>query len=111
MESTVLANLIGGELHAPAGGAYLDVFEPATGAAYAHCPDSDAHDVEAAVQAARRAAPAWAALPIRERAGHLQRLASAVEARLDDLAREESRDNGKPVARFLARKKIGRAHV
>ena len=93
-----LANLVDGALCAPAGGAWLDVHEPATGAAYARCPDSDARDVETAVAAARRAAPAWAALPARERARHLQRLADAVEARLDELAREESRDSGKPVA-------------
>ena len=98
MEVKTLANLIDGALRAPAGGAYLDVFEPATGKVYARCPDSDAHDVEAAVAAAERAAPAWAALPHGERAGHLQRLAEAVAARLDELARGESRDSGKPVA-------------
>ena len=48
-----LANLIDGELRAPAGGAYLDVFEPATGKVHARCPDSDARDVAAAVDAAR----------------------------------------------------------
>ena len=98
MEVKTLANLIDGALRAPAGGAYLDVFEPATGKVYARCPDSDARDVEAAVAAAERAAPAWAALPHGERAGHLQRLAEAVAARLDELARGESRDSGKPVA-------------
>lgn len=97
----MLANLIDGELRAPAGGTYLDVFEPATGQIYAHCPDSDARDVEAAVAAAQRAAPAWAALSIGQRAGHLQKLADAIEARLGELAREESRDTGKPV--ILAR--------
>jgi aminomuconate-semialdehyde/2-hydroxymuconate-6-semialdehyde dehydrogenase len=102
MEMLTLANLIDGELVPPAGGAYLEVFEPATGKAYARCPDSDTRDVEAAVTAAERAAPAWAALPNGERAQHLHRLANAVEARLDGLAREESRDSGKPVA--LARR-------
>ncbi|MGH8191093.1 MAG: aldehyde dehydrogenase family protein, partial [Rhodanobacteraceae bacterium] len=97
MEKIALANLIDGELCAPIEGAYLDVFEPATGAVYARCPDSDARDVEPAVKAAQRAAPAWAALPAAERAQHLHRLADAVEARLDELAREESRDSGKPV--------------
>ena len=97
MEALTLANLIDGELHSPAGGAYLDVFEPATGEVYARCPDSDARDVEAAIAAAERAQPAWAALAAGERARHLHRLADAVEARLDELAREESRDTGKPV--------------
>ena len=98
MELASLSNLIDGKLVAPAGGAYLDVHEPATAKVYARCPDSDAHDVQAAVAAAERAAPMWAALPAGERARHLQRLAAAVEARLDELAREESRDTGKPVA-------------
>ena len=97
METIALANLIDGKLVAPASGAYLDVYEPATGKVYARCPDSDARDVKAAVAVAERAALAWAALPAGERAKHLHRLADAVEARLDELAREESRDNGKPV--------------
>jgi aminomuconate-semialdehyde/2-hydroxymuconate-6-semialdehyde dehydrogenase len=96
MEYT-LANLINGELRAPCTGAYLDVYEPATGNAYARCPDSDRRDVELAVEAARRAAPVWAELSNAERARHLHRLADAVEARLGELAREESRDSGKPV--------------
>src|SRR5579885_491745 len=97
MAQLTLANLIDGELRAPCTGAYLDVFEPATGKVYARCPDSDKRDVELAVQAAQKAAPAWAALAHSERAKHLHRLADAVEARLDELAREESRDTGKPV--------------
>ncbi|SRR5579883_631677 len=97
MAPLTLANLIDGQLRAPCTGAYLDVFEPATGTVYARCPDSDQRDVELAVQAAQRAAPAWAALSHGERAKHLHRLADAVEARLDEFALEESRDTGKPV--------------
>jgi aminomuconate-semialdehyde/2-hydroxymuconate-6-semialdehyde dehydrogenase len=97
MPQLTLANLIDGALRAPCTGAYLDVYEPATGKAYARCPDSDRRDVELAVQAAQRAAPAWAALSHVERAVHLHRLADAVEAKLDELAHEESRDTGKPV--------------
>ena len=98
MEIATLANLIDGKLLAPTKGAYLDVYEPATGKVHARCPDSDAADVEAAVRAAERAAPAWAALPAGERAKHLHRIADAVETRLDELARAESLDSGKPVA-------------
>ncbi|MGN6789023.1 MAG: aldehyde dehydrogenase [Rhodanobacteraceae bacterium] len=97
MTFITLSNLIDGKLVAPEGGAYLDMFEPATGEVYARCPDSDAQDAETAIAAAERAAPAWAALPAGKRAKHLHRLAGAVEARLDELAREESRDTGKPV--------------
>ncbi|MEO5621861.1 MAG: aldehyde dehydrogenase, partial [Dokdonella sp.] len=72
-------------------------FEPATGAVFARCPDSDAADVDAAVAAAMRAAPGWAATTIEERARLLNRLADLVERDLDDLAQLESRDSGKPV--------------
>jgi aminomuconate-semialdehyde/2-hydroxymuconate-6-semialdehyde dehydrogenase len=92
-----LANLIDGHPQAPSHARYLDVFEPATGQVFAHCPDSDAADVEAAVQAAQRAAPGWAATPVEQRARLLNRLADLVEARLDEFAALESRDSGKPV--------------
>src|SRR5690348_11718061 len=98
METLTLANLIDGELRAPTDDAYLDVFEPATGEVYARCPDSSTRDVEAAVTAAERAAPAWGAFSAGNRARHLHHLADAVEAKLDELAREESRDSGKPVS-------------
>jgi aminomuconate-semialdehyde/2-hydroxymuconate-6-semialdehyde dehydrogenase len=97
-----LANLIDGRLQAPHHDAWLDVHEPATGAVFAHCPDSDATDVEAAVSAASRAAPGWASTPIEQRAHLLQRLADLIEARLEEFAALESRDSGKPLA--LARR-------
>lgn len=40
-----LANLIDGRLQAPANDRYLDVFEPATGAVFAHCPDGNVHTI------------------------------------------------------------------
>ncbi|MBA8887912.1 aminomuconate-semialdehyde/2-hydroxymuconate-6-semialdehyde dehydrogenase [Dokdonella fugitiva] len=92
-----LANLIDGRLQPAASGRWLDVFEPATGAVFARCPDSDASDVDAAVAAATRAAPGWAATPAEQRARLLERLAALVERELDELARLESRDSGKPV--------------
>jgi len=97
MSTQTLTHLIDGQPAAPANGRYLDVFEPATGAVYARCPDGDAADVDAAVAAARKAAPGWAALPARDRAAHMQRIATTLQARLDEFARAESRDSGKPV--------------
>ena len=93
-----LANLIDGRLEAPRANRWLDVFEPATGAVFALCPDSDASDVEAAVAAARRAAPGWAATPAEVRSRLLHRLADLVEARMDEFVALESRDSGKPLA-------------
>ncbi|HUA81943.1 MAG TPA: aldehyde dehydrogenase [Dyella sp.] len=98
MPSTRLANLIDGRLQAPLDDRWLDVHEPATGTVFAHCPDSNAADVDAAVSAAQKAAPGWAATPVEERARLLHRLADLIETRLDEFAELESRDSGKPVA-------------
>lgn len=48
----------------------------------------------AAVAAAQEAFPGWAATPPAERAAILHRIADGVEARLEDLAQVETRDNG-----------------
>jgi aminomuconate-semialdehyde/2-hydroxymuconate-6-semialdehyde dehydrogenase len=50
------------------------------------------------VAAARRAFPAWSALPAADRAAWINKLADALEARLDEFAAAESRDVGKPLA-------------
>lgn len=98
MPTLRLANLIDGRLQAPRNDRWLDVFEPATGQVFAHCPDSTADDVADAVAAARRAAPAWAGTPAEQRARLLHRLADLVEARMDAFVALESRDSGKPLA-------------
>ena len=102
MSTPRLANLIDGCLQAPLHDRWLDVHEPATAKVFAHCPDSDAADVEAAVAAAVRAAPGWAATPLEQRARLLHRLADLIETRLEEFAALESRDSGKPLA--LARR-------
>ncbi|MGZ4451836.1 MAG: aldehyde dehydrogenase [Nocardioides sp.] len=60
--------------------------------AYVHAGTSA--EVDAAVAAARAAFPAWAALPVGERAAILRRVAEGIEARIEDLSLVETRDNG-----------------
>jgi aminomuconate-semialdehyde/2-hydroxymuconate-6-semialdehyde dehydrogenase len=90
-----LANYIAGDLIAPAGGAYLDDIEPATGAPLARLPASAPADVDRAVAAARAAFPAWAGSPAAERSRILLRIADLIDARHEALA--ESTDTGKPL--------------
>lgn len=92
-----LHHWIDGQPHAPASGRWRDVHEPATGRVVAQVADGDARDVDAAVAAAARAAPGWAALTHTERARWLERLADALEARAQVFAEAESRDAGKPL--------------
>jgi aminomuconate-semialdehyde/2-hydroxymuconate-6-semialdehyde dehydrogenase len=93
-----IPNYIGGELVEPVSGRYLDNLEPATGAAYSSVGDGDERDVEQAVEAARGAFPAWSDMPAEERSRRLVSIADRIESRLEDLARAESVDTGKPVA-------------
>ena len=83
-------------------GAWLPVFEPATAQAYAQVAEGDAGDVQAAIAAAQAAFPEWSALPSSERARWLEKLAVALEERIDAFVEAEARDGGKPVT--LARK-------
>jgi len=92
-----LTHWIDGESREAASGRWLDVFDPATTQAYAQVAAGDARDVADAIDAARRAFPAWSSLPNSERARWMERLADALEARIDDFARAEARDGGKPL--------------
>jgi aminomuconate-semialdehyde/2-hydroxymuconate-6-semialdehyde dehydrogenase len=90
-------HFIDGEFVEPSSGRWLPVFEPAAGKPYAEVAAGDGTDVERAVEAAERAFPGWAATPAAERSRILLRVADGVESRLDDLARDESTDTGKPL--------------
>src|SRR5690606_17009740 len=92
-----LGHWIDGKESQPASGQWLEVADPARGTPYAEVARGNADDVERAVAAARRAAPGWTGLPNDERARWLERLASALEAKLDDFAHAEARDGGKPL--------------
>lgn len=92
-----LHHFIAGQPREPASGRWIEVFDPANGKAFAEVAQGNAQDVNDAVAAAEAAFPAWSALPNSERAQWLERLASALEAKLDDFAHAESRDGGKPI--------------
>jgi len=98
-----LLNYIGGEFVGHSGNEadennWLNVLEPATGYRFARVPLSGPDDVDAAVVAARAAAPDWGALDFAERADWLDRIADALEAKYEEIAALESRDTGKPIA-------------
>lgn len=91
-------HVIGGAERPARSGRTLDVFDPASGRAYAQVAAGEAADAADAIAAANAAFPAWSALPATERARWMERLADAVEARLDDFAHAEALDGGKPYA-------------
>ena len=93
----LIYNFINNEDCPARNGQWLEVFEPATGKVYAQAPDSEAEDVAAAVLAARKAFPDWAAWGAEARFAVLNRIAEGIETRMRDLAAAESKDSGKPL--------------
>lgn len=83
-------------------GPLREVHDPATGRVLAVVADADASDVDRAVASARAAFPAWAAAGTAHRAEVLRRLADAVAASADELARVETLDTGKPLSQSRA---------
>ena len=76
---------------------FADV-NPADGTVIAQVAEAGCDQVDAAVQAARKALRGeWGKIGIRERAARLHKVADAIEARADSLIAAEVADTGKPV--------------
>jgi acyl-CoA reductase-like NAD-dependent aldehyde dehydrogenase len=73
------------------------VTNPATEEPIGYVTLGDVTDVEAAVDAARRAAPGWARTPVPERAALLRAVAAELTARHDEIARLETAEVGSPI--------------
>ena len=78
-------------------GKTFDAVSPATGAVIAQVPEGTRADARRAVEAAHRAKAAVAGLKGFERARRLHRIADAIAARREDLARILTLDQGKPL--------------
>lgn len=92
-----ILNLINGQLQPAFSGRVLENVNPATGETYGNLPDSDALDVEAAINSAKTAFPGWKKLPSEERFKLLNALADKIDQNLSELAFAETIDSGKPL--------------
>jgi aldehyde dehydrogenase (NAD+) len=95
-------HFIGNRWTPAAGGESLPVVDPSSGQAFARIARGDAADVDAAVQAARRAfgesgEGPWGRFSATERGRLLTKLALRVQEQAEELARFESRTTGKPL--------------
>ena len=66
--------------------AWIEVLNPASGVPFARIPAGSADDIDAAVKAARAAAPAWAATPPAVRGRLLRNIARIILERREELA-------------------------
>ncbi|MEV0199216.1 aldehyde dehydrogenase family protein [Nonomuraea sp. NPDC050691] len=104
-------NLIGGRLVPAADGRTMDSVNPATGEVWARVPASGPQDAESAVEAAGKAFPRWSALPALARAHVLRRVSAVFTEHAEELARLETRDNGRILRDTLTRDLPGMAHL
>ncbi|MGY3966413.1 NAD-dependent succinate-semialdehyde dehydrogenase [Aeromonas enteropelogenes] len=81
-----------------ASGRTFEVTNPASGAVITQVPDMNAEDTRRAIEAAKAAQPAWAALTAKERSNKLYAWFAAITAHTDQLARIMTCEQGKPLA-------------
>ena len=90
-------NFIGGEFRAPLSGAYFDNLSPLTGMSMGQIARSNADDINAALDAAHKAADAWGRTSVTDRSNMLLKIAQVLEDNLELLAICETWDNGKAI--------------
>lgn len=89
---------INGQWTTPHSNDTFEVINPATEQVIANIPAGNSQDINAAVQAARQAfdSGSWSNLSGSERGGYLHKIAQLITDRVDELAKLEVKDNGKP---------------
>ncbi len=88
-------NYIGGTFVDTSDRKTLDVTNPATGNVISRVPLSGMTEIDRAVDAARKAFPAWSGTPIKERAQVFYRYKALLEKNIDELAALVTEENGK----------------
>ncbi|MBU1175298.1 MAG: CoA-acylating methylmalonate-semialdehyde dehydrogenase [Alphaproteobacteria bacterium] len=98
----VLDNAIGGKRAPSASARTAPVFNPATGEEIGAVPLSAIAEIDAAVENAKQAQPAWGNLTPAKRASVFFKFAEKLHKHGDEIAREISREHGKTHADALA---------
>ncbi len=101
----------GGEWHKPKSGKYVDSINPGTGEVLGQFADCGADDVDAAVQAAKKAYDGWRNTPPLERARLLKKIAAVLRENADELAMIDAADCGNPVHEMVMDATIAAAQI
>ena len=88
---------IGGDFVDSVEGARIPVTNPHDNSILAEVSEARPADIDRAVEAARKAFPAWSRMGAAERGRLLAKLADAIEADAENLARLETLDTGHPI--------------
>ncbi|WP_103071125.1 aldehyde dehydrogenase [Aquimarina sediminis] len=93
-----ILNYINGEFKAPLQDEWIDNYNPSIGEVYSLIPNSSTADVQNAYEAASQAFPTWSETPLEQRSRILAKIASLITENLEQLAKAEAIDNGKPLS-------------
>ena len=93
----ILQNYVGGRWTSSGTTGFVDVHNPALGAVIARTPLSTRADLDAAVQAAAAAFPAWRDTPVVQRARAMIRFTHLLETHFEELARTVTTEHGKTI--------------
>ncbi len=88
---------INGGFVKPLSGQYFENVTPVTGQVFCEVARGNAADIDAALDAAHAAAPAWGKTSATERALILNNIADRIEENLESIAVAETWENGKPI--------------
>jgi malonate-semialdehyde dehydrogenase (acetylating)/methylmalonate-semialdehyde dehydrogenase len=93
----VLQNYVGGKWIPAQAKEYVDVHNPAVGSVIAKTPLSTRADLDAAVQAATKAFPAWRDTPVVQRARTMFKFVHLLEQHAEEIARTVTTEHGKTI--------------
>lgn len=91
-------NFVAGQWRNSAASEHTRVWNPATGEQLGSVPMSPASEVNAAVESAAKAFPAWRRIPVSDRVDFLFRLRESLKRNFEDLARTVTLECGKTLA-------------
>src|SRR3984885_10685613 len=97
-----VCNYVNGQWIESSGTEWLEVVNPATQEGVGRAPASGADEVNAAVEAAAAAFPAWRRTPAEDRIQPLFKLKMLLEEHIEELAQICTRENGKTVGESRA---------
>jgi malonate-semialdehyde dehydrogenase (acetylating)/methylmalonate-semialdehyde dehydrogenase len=111
VHETKLQNYVNGAWRTSTATEFVEVINPATAEVLTNTPLSTRADVDAAVQAAAEAFPAWRRTPPGERIQYLFKLKNLLEEHIDELARLITLENGKTFGEAKAELRRGIENV
>ncbi len=79
------------------GDAEMDIYNPATGAAFAQAPDCSKAQLDLAVESSQKAFQSWKNLSFDERADYLRKASKALTEAAPEMARLFTQEQGRPV--------------